>query len=244
VINSKADGCTLLVNAAVIATFPYSFARLNYDPIRDLVPIGGIGITPTLLLAAPSVGVTDIKSLVQLSKDRPGGLNFSTAGYGLQQHLAVEEIAQRTGAKFTHITYKGGGQATTDLVAARVDFGSFLAGTVKPFLQDGKLKALAVVQDQRSPLVPEAVTTAEQGLPGLNAGVHFMLFAPAGTPKDIVSLLSAELHAIVRDPATRERLMNIGFDPTPLRQEETAEMMRRTGEAWAPLIQRLNIKLD
>jgi tripartite-type tricarboxylate transporter receptor subunit TctC len=244
VVNSKPDGCTLLVNAAVIATFVHSFNRLAYDPLKDLLPVGGIGITPTLLLAAPSVGVTDIKSLVQLSKDKPGGLNFSTAGYGLQQHLAVEEISQRTGAKVTHITYKGGGQAMTDLVAARVDFGSFLAGTVKPFLQDGKLKALALVQDQRSALVPDVATTAEQGLPGLNAGVHFMLFAPAGTPKPIVSLLSAELHAIVSDPATRERLMKIGFDPTPLRPEETAEVVRRTGDSWAPLIQRLNIKLD
>src|SRR3954471_6566209 len=89
VINSKPDGCTLLVNAAVIATFPYSFTRLNYDPIKDLVPVGGIGITPTLLVAAPSVAANDVKSLVQLSKDKPEGLNFSTAGYGLLQHLAV-----------------------------------------------------------------------------------------------------------------------------------------------------------
>src|SRR5215207_5611497 len=160
VINSKPDGCTLLVNAAVIATFPYSFNKLNYDPINDLVP---------------------------------DGVNFSTAGYGLLQHLAVEEIAQRTGAKFTQIVYKGGGQATTDLITARVDFGSFAAGTVNPFLNDGKLKALAVVQDQRSALVPKVATTAEQGLPGLDAGVHFMLFAPAGTPKEIVATLNGEL---------------------------------------------------
>src|SRR5262245_53823962 len=87
VINSKPDGCTLLVNAAVIATFPYSFAKLNYDPIKDLVPIGGIGITPTLLIAAPSVPANDIRQLVELSRSRPDGLNFSTAGYGLLQHL-------------------------------------------------------------------------------------------------------------------------------------------------------------
>lgn len=244
VINSKPDGCTLLVNAAVIATFPYSFSRLNYDPLNDLVPIGGIGVTPTLLIAAPSVAAHDIEGLVQLSRDKPGGLNFSTAGYGLLQHLAVEEIAQRTGAKFTHIVYKGGGQATTDLITARVDFGSFAAGTVNPFLQDGKLKALAVVQDQRSALVPNVATTAEQGLPGLNAGVHFMLFAPGATPKDIVTTLNAEVRRIVGDPAMKERFLKIGFDPTPITAEETAAIVRRTGEAWAPLIRRLNIKLD
>ncbi len=244
VINARPDGCTLLVNAAVIATFPYSFSKLNYDPINDLVPIGGIGITPTLLIAAPSVPANDIKELVQLSKNRPDGVNFSTAGYGLLQHLAVEEIAQRTGAKFTHIVYKGGGQATTDLITARVEFGSFAAGTVNPFLQDGKLKALGVIQDQRSALVPTVPTTAEQGLPGLNAGVHFMLFAPAGTPKDIVTLLNGELRAMADQPATRERLLKIGFDPTPITAEETAAIVRKTGETWAPLIKRLNIKLD
>ncbi|MFL4986255.1 MAG: Bug family tripartite tricarboxylate transporter substrate binding protein [Xanthobacteraceae bacterium] len=244
VINSKPDGCTLLVNAAVIATFPYSFNKLNYDPINDLVPVGGIGITPTLLIAAPSVAANDVNELVQLSKTRPDGVSFSTAGYGLLQHLAVEEIAQRTGAKFTHIVYKGGGQATTDLITARVDFGSFAAGTVNPFLQDGKLKALAVVQDQRSALVPKVATTAEQGLPGLDAGVHFMLFAPAGTPKEIVAMLNSELRAIVGNPAMKERFLKIGFDPSPITAEETADIVRRTGETWAPLIKRLNIKLD
>jgi tripartite-type tricarboxylate transporter receptor subunit TctC len=244
VINSKPDGCTLLVNAAVIATFPHSFTKLNYDPIKDLVPVGGIGVTPTLLIAAPSVGVSDIKSLVQLSKEKAGGLNFATAGYGLLQHLAVEEIAQRTAANMTHIVYKGGGQATTDLITARVDFGSFAAGTVNPFLQDGKLKALAVVQDTRSGLVPNVPTTAEQGLPGLNAGVHFMLFAPAGTPEDTVAMLNGELRKVVGDPAMKERFFKIGFDPTPISAEETAAIVHKTGEDWAPLIKKLNIKLD
>jgi tripartite-type tricarboxylate transporter receptor subunit TctC len=244
VINSKPDGCTLLVNAAVIATFPYSFAKLNYDPIKDLAPVGGIGLTPTLLIAAPSVPANDIMGLIQLSKDRPGGLNFSTAGYGLLQHLAVEDIAQRTGAKFTHVVYKGGGQASTDLITARVDFGSFAAGTVSPFLQDGKLKALAVVQDMRSGLVPDVPTTAEQGLPGLNAGVHFMIFAPGATPKDVVAMLSDELRRLIGEPTMRERLLKIGFDPTPISSEEAAAILRKTGETWAALIKRLDIKLD
>jgi tripartite-type tricarboxylate transporter receptor subunit TctC len=244
VINSKPDGCTLLVNAAVIATFPYSFTRLNYDPIKDLVPIGGIGVTPTLLVAAPSLPADDVKQLVALSKSRQGGLNFSTAGYGLLQHLAVEEIAQRTGAVFTHIVYKGGGQASTDLITGRVDFGSFAAGTVTPFLQDGKLKALGVIQDQRSGLLPDVPTTADQGLPGLDAGVHFMLFAPGATPKDTVETLNGALRQAVGGATAKERFHKIGFDPTPITATETAEIVRRTGDAWAPLIKRLNIKLD
>src|SRR5688500_9257436 len=96
VVNAQPDGCTLLVNATVIATFPHSFSKLAYDPHKDLAPVGGVGVTPVLIIAAPSVPANDVKSLVEWSKSKPEGLNYSTAGYGLQQHLAVEEIAQRT----------------------------------------------------------------------------------------------------------------------------------------------------
>jgi tripartite-type tricarboxylate transporter receptor subunit TctC len=99
VVNAPADGCTLLINATVIATFPQSFSKLAYDPFKDLAPVGGVGVTPTLLVAAPSVPAKDIKDLVALSQSKPDGLNYSTAGYGLQQHLATEEIAQRTGLR-------------------------------------------------------------------------------------------------------------------------------------------------
>ena len=244
VIGSPPDGCTLLVNAAVIATFPVSFTKLPYDPIKDLVPVGGIGITPTLLITASANPANDLKGLVAWSKSKPDGLTFSTAGYGLLQHLAVEEMGQRLSAKVVHVVYKGGAQASTDLITARVDFGSFAAGSVLPLVKDGKLKTLAVIQDKRSALVPNVPTVAEQGMPGLNAGVHFMIFAPAATPKDVVSMLSAELRKVVGDPALKERFINIGFDPTPTTSEEMIQIIRKTGEDWAPVIKRLNIKLD
>jgi tripartite-type tricarboxylate transporter receptor subunit TctC len=173
VVNAKPDGCTLLVNGAVIATFPASFSKLAYDPVKDLVPIGGIGVTPTLLVAAKSVPADDLKGLVQLSRQRPDGVSYSTAGYGLLQHLAVEEMAQRAGAKFVHVVYKGGAQASTDLLTARVEFGK-----------------------------------------------------------------------VVGDPALKERFAAIGFDPTAISAERAAAIMRKTGEDWAPVIKRLNIKLD
>jgi tripartite-type tricarboxylate transporter receptor subunit TctC len=244
VVNAKPDGCTLLVNAAVLATFPSSFSKLGFDPVKDLAPVGGIGVTPTLLVAPKSLPAGDLKGLVQLSKQRPDGLSVSTAGYGLLQHLAVEEMAQRTGAKFVHVVYKGGAQAATDLIAARLDFGSFAAGSVIQFVKEGQLKPLAVVQETRSDLVPDVATTAEQGLPGLDAGVHFMLYAPAATPKHVVSVLNGELNKIVGDPALKQRFGNIGYDPTALTPDAAAAIMRKTGEVWAPVIKRLNIKLD
>jgi tripartite-type tricarboxylate transporter receptor subunit TctC len=244
VVAAAPDGCTLLVNATVIATFPTSFSKLKYDPFKDLAPVGGVGITPTMLLAAPSVPVTDVKSVVALSQQKPGGLNYSTAGYGLQQHLAVEEIAQRTGGKFVHVAYKGGGSAMTDLMAARLEFGSFLAGTTKGLIQEGKLKAIALVQDKRSALMPDVPTTAEQGFPGLIGGVHFMIYAPAATPKPTVAYLSGELRKVVGDPTLKQRFLNVGFEPTPMSPDEVTAEMRKTAESFAPLIKKLNIKLD
>src|SRR5262245_1253247 len=245
VVNAPADGCTVLINATVIATFPYSFSKLAYDPHKDLAPVGGVGITPVLIIAAPSVPANDIKSLVEWSKSKPEGLNYSTAGYGLQQHLAVEEIAQRTGAKVTHVAYRGGGTAMTDLISARLDFGAFLAGTTKTLINEGKLKALAIVAEKRSPLTPDISTTTEQGLPGMDAaGTHFMMFAPAATPKPVVTQLSTALHKVISDPALRQRFADIGFDATPMTAEEVAAAMRQTGERLAPLIKQLNIKLD
>ncbi|MBX9847380.1 MAG: tripartite tricarboxylate transporter substrate binding protein [Xanthobacteraceae bacterium] len=244
VVNAPPDGCTLLVNATVIATFVHSFAKLGYDPIKDLAPVGGVGITPVLFVAAPQVPAGNIKELVELSKSRPDGLNYSSAGYGLQQHLAAEEIAQRTGAKFTHVAYRGGGPAMTDLIAARLDFGAFLAGTTKPLIADGKLKALAIAQDRRSELLPDVPTTAEQGLPGMSGGTHFMVFAPPATPKPVIALISAELHKVIAAPALRERFQQIGFEATPMTAAEVAAEMQRTGERYAPLIKRLNIRLE
>jgi tripartite-type tricarboxylate transporter receptor subunit TctC len=244
VVGAPPNGCTLLVNAAVIATFPASFAKLGYDPIKDLVPIGGIGITPTMLITASANPANDLKGLVAWAKSKPDGLTFSTAGYGLLQHLAVEEMGQRLKSKFLHVVYKGGAQASTDLITARVDFGSFAAGSVLPLVNDGKLKAVAVIQPKRSGLAPNVPTTVEQGLPGLDAGVHFMLYAPAATPKDVVATLSADLRKVVGDPALAERFAKIGFDPTPTTSEEMIAVMRKTADDWTPLIRRLGIKLD
>jgi tripartite-type tricarboxylate transporter receptor subunit TctC len=244
VATSPPDGCTLLVNAAVIATFPASFSRLPYDPLRDLVPVGGIGITPTVLVTASANPPNDLKGLVEWSKSKPDGLNYATAGYGLLQHLAVEEMAQRLRTKFVHVVYKGGAQATADLVTARLDFGSFAAGSMLPLIKDGKLRAIAVVQEKRSDLLPDVPTTAEQGLPGLNAGVHFLVFAPAATPKPVVAALSAELRKVVGDPALKPRFASIGFDPTPTSSEDMIDVMRGTSAEWTPTIKRLKIKLD
>ena len=244
VVNAKPDGCTLLVNAAVIATFPDSFRKLAYDPFKDLVPVGGLGETPTLLVTRGTNDIKDAGALIRSSKEKPEGLTFSTSGYGLIQHLTVEELARRTGAKFLFVPYKGAAESMSDLMTGRVDFASLSVGSVAPLLEDRKLKALGVFSGRRSALVPEVPTLIEQGLPGLDAIVYFLLFAPAATPKETVALLGAELQRIVGDPALRERFYTIGFEPAPNPSEKMTAIMHETRDVWAPVIKRLGIALD
>jgi tripartite-type tricarboxylate transporter receptor subunit TctC len=244
VVNAKPDGCTLLVNAVVIATFPETFKNLQYDPMKDLVPIAGLGETPTLFVTAASNPSNSVRELIEASKRSSKGLSFSTAGYGLIQHLAVEELAQRTGTNFLFVPYRGGSEAMADLVTGRVDFASLSVSTVASQLASGHLKALAVLDDKRSGLAPDVPTLQEQGLPDLNTVIYFLLFAPARTPTDVVSLLEIEVNKIVSDPGLRAQFHKIGFEPAPNSSRRMTEIMQQTRDAWGPVIKRLNIKLD
>jgi len=244
VVQSAPDGCTLLVNAASIATFTVSFSRPGYDAMKDLVPVGGIGLTPTMLVTATANPPNDLKALIEWGKGKPDGLTLSSAGYGLIQHLAAEEIGRRSGVKLTHILYRGGAPAMTDLVTGRVDLGSFAAGTMLPLIKERQLKAVAVIAPKRSALIPDVPTTDEQGLIGINSNVQFMVLAPAATPKLVIDHLSAELRKVVGDPTLTARFAAIGFEPTPSSSEEMAAIMRKTAEDWIPVIRQLNIKMD
>jgi tripartite-type tricarboxylate transporter receptor subunit TctC len=244
VVQSAPDGCTLLVNAASIATFTVSFSRPGYDALKDLVPVGGIGVTPTMLVTATANPPNDLKALIEWGKSKPDGLTLSSAGYGLIQHLAAEEIGRRSGVKLTHILYRGGAPAMTDLVTGRVDLGSFAAGTMLPLIKERQLKAVAVIAPKRSALIPDVPTTDEQGLIGINSNVQFMVLAPAATPKLVIDHLSAELRKVVGDPTLTARFAAIGFEPTPSSSEEMAAIMRKTAEDWIPVIRQLNIKMD
>jgi tripartite-type tricarboxylate transporter receptor subunit TctC len=158
--------------------------------------------------------------------------------------LAVEEIGHRTGAHFMHVAYKGGPQSVADLMSGRLDFGSLSAGSVIQHFESGQLKPIAVIADKRTALAPNVPTIVEQGLAPLDAGVLYLLFAPGGTPKDIVAYLSDELRKIISDPTVQARLMRGGFEPTPLGYAECAQIMRETAQSWAPLIERLKIRLE
>jgi len=244
VVNAPPDGCTLLVNSPMIATFPVSFPHLSYDPFKNLVPIGGLGATPNVLVAGMASPAHDLKELIALGKSRPAGLTFATSGYGLSQHLVVEQLAQRTGAKFILVPYKSAAMIVEDVIAGRIDFGSLLAGTTKPMIDNKQLRALVLVQDNRSDLLPDVPTSAEQGYPGLLGAVHFVMYAPAATPKPTVALLDAALRKVIAEPGLGETLRRIGFEPTPVTSAQITEEMHQVDASFSPIIKSLNIHLE
>ncbi len=242
VAQSPADGCTLLVNGAVIATYPDSFKQLNYDPLKDLTAVGSIGVTPTVLVTN-NMSINNLDDLLAWSRKKDGGLNYGSAGYGLLHHLAVEEIAEQKKAKLTHVPYRGGGSATMDLTTGQLDFGSFAFGSVVSFVKDGQLKVISVLQSQPTTLYPQAQPIAQQGFPKMNAGVHFLIFAPSQTPKAIVDEVSDALAKVVSDPALKSKFDAIGFDPIPMTAGPSNALVKQTGDDWRPVIKRLNIQM-
>ena len=244
VAEAAPDGCTLLVNGTVIATFLDSYTTLRYDPFKDLTPVGGLGITPTIILAAPSIPATDLKSLMALIEEpaeRPE-LRQSRLWLPAASGDRRNRAAQRR--QIRHHPLQGRRSGPDRSVVGARRFRRLLGGTTKAFVQEGKLKALAVLQDKRSVLLPDVPTAKEQGFPGLLGGVHFLLFAPAKTPKDIVAKISAALHKVVSEPDLQEHFLKAGLEATPMTPEEATAAMLEIRKAYQPIIKKLNIKLN
>jgi tripartite-type tricarboxylate transporter receptor subunit TctC len=201
-------------------------------------------MTPNVLVAGPELPANDVNGLVKLARERPGGINYGTSGYGLQQHLVVEVLAHKTGANFVQVSYKSAPAVVTDLIGSRLEFGSLLIGTTKALLEDKQLKALAVVQDTRSSLLPDIPSTAEQGYPGIIGATHFVLFAPAGTLKPIVAVLESAMQQIVSSPDVKAQFAGIGFEAKPMTSAEVTAEMHRVADAFIPIIKQLDLKLE
>lgn len=237
VAKAKPDGCTLLVNGTMLATFPYSYPDLNYDPMKDLIPIGGMGATPTILVSgSKDKSLTDF---VTQSKSDPKGVSFAIGGIGLLQHLAVEAIARNTQANFVAVPYPGSPTAIADMLSNRVDFGSFTFGAMSGLVEAGSLKGLAMVQDKRSALAPQIPSLPETGMASVDARVQFIMFAPAATPPAIVKTLETELKKFIEKPETREAFFKIAFEPTPGTGDEVRDWMQKTARDWEPIVKGL-----
>jgi len=191
----------------------------------------------------PSLGVNSVAELVAFVKKNPG-LGYATSGAGTQQHIAAEWFARLAGIKLTHVPYKGGGQAITDLLGGQVQLASLGAAPLVPHYKSGKLKLLAQTTDRRSPLLPEVPTYQETGFKALSIEQWQGVFLPAGTPEEIAARLHSEIVKVLAEPTVRERFAQNGLETVGDSPEQFAAVVRRDYEKYGPLLRELKISID
>ena len=243
VARAAPDGYTLLMTSMGHAITPALY-KLSYDTIKDFAPISLFVQSPSVLAVHPSLPVKSVKELIAFTKARPNQILFSSSGSGSGQHLAMELLNRMAGLQLVHIPYKGTASSILDLVAGRVSVTSASAISTMPHVRAGRLRALAVSSGKRSPSVPELPTIAEAGVPGFAVDQWYSLFAPAGTPKEIVAKLYGEIAKAVVNPETRERLLAMGLDPVGSPPDEFAAYVKTETVKWGKLVREAGIRAN
>ncbi|MCK1385239.1 tripartite tricarboxylate transporter substrate binding protein [Bradyrhizobium sp. 21] len=242
VAKSAPDGATLLMagNAAIVIN-PSLYAKLPYDPARDLVPVAQVTIAPNLLVVNKEVPAASVQELVDLARRNPGTLTFASAGVGTSTHLAGELFQTMAGIKIQHVPYRDSAALLSDLTAGRITmfFGSI--ASVLPQIRDGGLRALAITSLRRSPAVPDLSTLDELGFRGFDATAWFGLMAPAGTPASVIAMLHDEAQKAVSAPAARAKFAALGMEAVTRTPDEFAAEIRVETPRWAELIRRVGI---
>jgi len=245
VAKSAPDGYTvLLADMGALTIAPSVYPTLPFDPVKDFAHVVLVSYSPHILAVHPSVPVSNVQELIAYAKARPGQLNFAVSGTGGAPHLAGIEFQQRTGVQWAYIPYKGGSQAVLDVVAgqANILFNGMLAtyGQVK----NGKLKALGVSSAKRVAAAPDLPTVAEQGLPGFETGSWQGVVAAAGTPREVVAKLNAELTRILNTQDMKEKLAAQGTEVRTDTPETFAAFIRNETVRWAKVVKESGAKFD
>jgi len=239
---SAPDGHTIgLGTIGSVAINPVVAAKLPWDPQRDLAPIGMVGATPFALLVNNDVPAKDLAGLIALARSRPGAIAYASGGVGGSQHLATALLEDMTGVSMNHVPYKGSGPALTDLIGGQVQAMIEPAVSAAPHVRAGRVRALALTGAKRSPAFPGVPTVAET-VPGYEAAAWFAVFAPAGTPAEVVARLSSALGEALRAPELVERFAQAGVDVTASSPEQLRDTLRSELDRWGRLVKKLNIQ--
>jgi tripartite-type tricarboxylate transporter receptor subunit TctC len=214
------DGYTILFHSASFAAAYVTHNTLPYDTMSDFIAVSAVGISPSVLVAAPSKGYKTAADVIAAAKAKPGALNFASAGIGAASHLAAEKFNIAAGIKSQHIPFKGPVEALTEVMAGRIDYYFLPLAPALANIRSGKVAALAVSSDKRAPTLPEVPTVGEIGLPGAVYAFWNGIFVPAKTPQAIVDRLYAEAQKAIADPAVKERLAKLGIEPLVMSQPE------------------------
>ena len=242
---SPPDGYTLLVAGAPHAIGMSLYKKLNYDLAKDLAPISNLATYPSAIVVHPSLPVKSVKDLMALARAKPGQLNFGSAGSGSPNHLAIELFKTMAKVSMVHVPYKGGsGQMVGDLIAGQVQLASIGLPPAMPYVKTGRLRVIAVTGAKRSPLLPDAPTVAESGLPGFDVTSWYGMFGPAALPKDLVAKVNADIAAALATPDMKERLASSGADPAPTTPEDLGKLVRAEVAKWAKVVADSGAKVD
>ncbi len=236
------DGYTLLVTGPPMVANPLLNPKVGYDPLRDFVPIALLATIPNVLVVHPSVPAKNLGELIQLARAHPGKLAYASGGVGSSPHLAAELLKSLTKTEILHVPYKGGSLGLVDMMRGEIDMAILAAPAVTPHVKDRRIRGLAVLNVKRLGTLPQVPTSAEAGMPQLVVVNWYILFAPSGTPREIVQQLNAEASRIMLTTETRERFAAVGGEPTSGTPEQAAEFLRAEYARWGTVISKAGIR--
>ncbi len=243
---SPPDGYTLLSapNGNLVVN-PHMYSKLAYDVFKDLAPVTRISAVQNVLVVHPDVPASSVKELVALARAKPGTLNFASPGNGSQAHVAVELLKMQLGLDLVHVPYQGVGPAVKDLLGGRINVMVAQVPSALPHIKAGKLRALGVASAAPLAALPEVPTIASAApLPGFEAVSWYALMAPAGTPKEVVEKIHADVAKVLQMPDVRERLAGMGAEPSGESPAELAARIKAEYDRWGDVVRKANIKAD
>jgi tripartite-type tricarboxylate transporter receptor subunit TctC len=237
------DGYTLILISVAFAFNP-SIYKLSYDPSTAFAPVAILGAGPVVIAVTSTLPVVNLKELIAAAKEKPGSLNYATAGVGSFQHLASELFKQQAGIDIVHVPFKGGGPAMMDVIAGNTQIAVGSLVQMLPQIKGGRLKALGVGSAARIPALPDVPTISEAGVPGFEVTNWWGICAPAGTPRPVIEKLNRELSAIVASSETKKRFEAEGADPLQMSPEEFGRFMARETAKWSRVVREAGIRAE
>jgi tripartite-type tricarboxylate transporter receptor subunit TctC len=244
VASATPDGYTLLINSVSHAAIGALYKNLPYDTVKDFAGVSQLTSAPNVLVVAPAQGIKSAAELIAAAKQKPGQLNFASAGVGSGTHMTLEQLKLATGIKVTHVPYKGVPEVLTDTATGRVNTAFAPIGNVLGMIKDGRLVPLAVSTAGRSPSLPEVPALSESVAPGMDWDQWYGVFAPAGTPRPLVAQLAREVARVLAQPDMRERIAARGSVPKPSTPEAFDAFVRAEVTKVSRVIREGNIRID
>jgi tripartite-type tricarboxylate transporter receptor subunit TctC len=238
------DGYTVgALNDSILTMIP-NIRQVGYDPVKDFVPVGVVAAITWVMVANNDLPAKSVRDFVALAKSRPGKIDYSSGGNGSPQHVAMEAFKAATGIDVVHIPYRGATQAAVDVMSNRVQVHFSAVSIVRPYILDGRMRALGVPSAARSPLLPEVPTMAEAGVPGFEWRTWASFVVPVGTPKAVVERLNAELVKAVKTPEVRDKLIAQGLEPIGSAPGTVTQWTQDGLKRMRDIVQRANIHAE